>query len=117
MNPDTLKTTLICSSHSTRVMEIHCRKDVIASVEKEGNTIIRKYNKNTLETIGFYNPIKPTQGKCVHVSVDLNVLIGYEDGFIRCITTNGKQILWELNAHKNGVSTIFVSEYFLLSGG
>ena len=91
------------------------RGGFVASIEENGIIIIRTTNEENIKSRWF--PNKPMNGSCIEIASDNTILAGFNDGFIRCISLDCSKALWEINAHKGGVSCIKSTDYCMLSGG
>jgi WD40 repeat protein len=110
-----LTATLQSATHTGEVTDVHfgASSDVVCTCSDAGEVF--------LVDLSSYMPLTTAMSKSAVRSVFLTkstgeILAGYDDGFVRAWSTKG-QLLWQIHAHREGVSVVRESADFVVSGG
>lgn len=112
-----LTATLQAASHTGEVTDVAfgASSDVVCTTSDTGEAF--------LMDLSDYMPVTTAMSKAPARSVTVTsngaaMLVGYDDGFIRAWSTRpGAGMLWQLHAHRQGVSVVRERPEFIATGG
>jgi len=113
-----LTATLQSASHTGEVTDVSfgSSSDVVCTTSDTGEVF--------LLDLSDYMPITTALSKSPARSIVLTasngeMLVGYDDGFLRAWSTErgGSNLLWQLHAHREGISVVRESPDFVVTGG
>jgi len=113
-----LTATLQAASHTGEVTDVSfgTSSDKVATASETGEVF--------LTDLSDYMPIMASSSKSaartvVYTCTTGEILAGYDDGYIRAWSSQqgGGNMLWQLNAHRQGVTVVRESGNFIVTGG
>jgi WD40 repeat protein len=92
------------------------RSDMFLVIDAAG--FARIWDSSDYTVVLRVGPASRVEGLSCAVGEDGSVFTGWKDGYIRCYDPQTSALKWEVpNAHKGGVTSLFVNNNYILSGG
>lgn len=110
-----LTATLQSASHTGEVTDIAfgSSSDVVCTCSAEGEVF--------LLNLSDYMPLTATLHKSPARTAVMasqgEILVGYDDGFLRAWGANGGDLRWQLHMHRGGITALCESPDFIVTGG
>lgn len=90
ISPD-LKFERLKISHCSKVNSVSHRNGTIASIDDEGTIISRVFKNGSVATLNLWSS-NPSAGRCIEVNTNGNIIAGFADGKINCLSSDAKKI-------------------------
>jgi len=110
-----LTATLQAASHTGEATDVAfgTSSDAVITCSDAGEVFL--FNLSDYMPISI--TLQKSPARCAVMASQGEVLVGYDDGFLRTWSANRGELLWQLHVHRGGVTAIRESPDFIVTGG
>jgi len=110
-----LTATLQAATHTGETTDVAFgpASDVVCTSSEAGEVFLM----NLSDYMPVSTTLQKSPARCLVMATQGEVLVGYDDGFIRAWDTNRGELRWQLHVHRGGVTAIRESPDFIVTGG